>query len=437
VTGVVITPLSVEWAAVRFAGPPVLRGGMGPARAAGSARRLAASARPVVVAGVAGALTGQARPGDLVVATEVQHNGERVPLPSAPLLATSLRRLGLTVHTGPIASAATIVGGPRRARLAADGALAVDLESMEFATGVPGPLAIVRSIVDTPEKPLRGPGTVFRGIAALRALRAAAPVLGQWCDAAGEGEVVLADPWSFCAGVDRAIEIVERALRRFGTPVYVRRQIVHNAHVVRRLEALGAVFVEELDEVPPGATVVLAAHGVAPAVRREAADRDLRVIDATCPLVTTVHNELRRYSARGDTVFLIGHADHEEAEGTAGEAPEHVCYATTNRQRAVRAVAARSDLVLVVGSRNSSNSRRLVEVAEREGTPAHLVEDMTEVDLRWLAGAPRIGVTAGASAPPYLVEELTSGLVGLGRNTVTENPVVDEGIRFTLPREVE
>ncbi|WP_186382373.1 4-hydroxy-3-methylbut-2-enyl diphosphate reductase [Amycolatopsis rhizosphaerae] len=404
--------------------------------------------------------------------------------------AGALRRLGLTVHTGPIASSDTLVEGADRARLAVGGALAVDMESAQFAE-VPGPLAVVRAIVDTPDRPLWRPGTVLRGIAGLRSLHAAAPVLREWCEATGEGEVLLASPRSFCAGVDRAIEIVERALQRYGAPVYVRRQIVHNAHVVRRLEGLGAVFVQEIEDVPPGATTVLAAHGVAPSVRQAAAAKDLRVIDATCPLVTKVHNEVRRYSARGDTVFLIGHADHEEVEGTVGEAPgqvvvvedaaaaahvqprdpgkvayamqttlavdeaeeiatvlrerfpamqaprrDDICYATTNRQRAVRAVAGEADLVLVVGSANSSNSKRLVEVARRQGAPAHLVDDVSEVDLRWLAGARRIGITAGASAPPHLVEELTRCLSGLGRTCVRDSQVADEDIRFTLPREV-
>ncbi|MFL6072573.1 MAG: 4-hydroxy-3-methylbut-2-enyl diphosphate reductase [Mycobacteriales bacterium] len=319
----------------------------------------------------------------------------------------------------------------------------------------------------------------------------AVPALAEWAAALGPREVALADPRSFCAGVSRAIEVVERALERHGPPVYVRRQIVHNAHVVRDLEERGAVFVTEVDEVPPGAQVVLAAHGVAPAVRRAAEARDLAVIDATCPLVTKVHSEVRRYTGRGDTVFLIGHRDHEEVEGTVGEAPDRVvvvetaaeaaevvpadpervaytmqttlavdeaeqiaavlrerfpalvgprtddiCYATTNRQRAVRAVARDTDLVLVVGSANSSNSQRLAEVAAREGTPAYLVDDLGEVDLRWLAGTRRVGVTAGASAPPHLVDDLLDGLAGLGPVTVRETRVAAEDIRFTLPREV-
>jgi 4-hydroxy-3-methylbut-2-enyl diphosphate reductase len=291
--------------------------------------------------------------------------------------------------------------------------------------------------------------------------------------------------------VERAIEIVERALALHGPPVYVRRQIVHNLHVVRDLERRGAVFVEEVGEVPEGSITVLAAHGVAPQVRSDAAARRLRVIDATCPLVSKVHTEVRRFAARDDTVFLIGHHDHEEVVGTRGEAPGHVivvadpdeagrvevpdpqkvsyvmqttlavdeaertaavlrrrfpalaaprkddiCYATTNRQQAIRAVARRSDLVLVLGSQNSSNSHRLAEVAAAEGVEAHLVDDASAVDLRWLCRARRIGITAGASAPPQLVDDLVRCLSGLGRISLTETSVVDEDIRFTLPREV-
>ncbi|WP_027940672.1 4-hydroxy-3-methylbut-2-enyl diphosphate reductase [Amycolatopsis taiwanensis] len=487
-TGIICAPLRMEAAALRVPGARVLHTGMGPRRAAESAARLEDT--PVVVSGVSGGVTDRVRPGDLVVATEIDTPEGPVPLPSAPLLAAALRRHGLTVHTGPITSSDGLVEGAERARLAERGALAVDMESAQFAAR-PGPLAVVRSVVDTPGHPLWRPGTVWRGISGLRSLRAAAPVLAQWCDAAAGGEILLASPRSFCAGVERAIEIVERALERYGSPVYVRRQIVHNAHVVRRLESLGAVFVQEIAEIPAGATTVLAAHGVAPSVREAAADRGLKVIDATCPLVTKVHNEVRRYRSRDDTIFLIGHADHEEVEGTFGEAPDHVvvvedaaaaaqvrardpervayvmqttlavdeadeiasvlrerfpamsaprrddiCYATTNRQRAVRAVAEHADLVLVVGSTNSSNSQRLVEVARRQGTRAYLVDDVSEVDLRWLAGARRIGITAGASAPPQLVEELTRCLGGLGRDRLRESQVADEDVQFTLPREV-
>ncbi|WP_396027501.1 4-hydroxy-3-methylbut-2-enyl diphosphate reductase [Actinoplanes sp. TBRC 11911] len=313
----------------------------------------------------------------------------------------------------------------------------------------------------------------------------------QWAEAIGGREVLLAAPRSFCAGVERAIEVVERALHQRGTPVYVRRQIVHNAHVVRRLRELGAIFVDEIEDVPPGSTVVLAAHGVAPAVRTAARERDLDVIDATCPLVTKVHSEVKRYAGRGETVFLIGHGDHEEVVGTLGEAPadivlvedvaaaervtahdpgrvayamqttlavdeaeeiasvlrsrfpalhaprrEDICYATTNRQQAVRAIARSADLVLVVGSENSSNSVRLVEVAAREGARAHLVEDAGEIELAWLAGVRTVGITAGASAPPHLVDDVVAGLAGLGPVTARESRVGAENVQFALPKEV-
>jgi 4-hydroxy-3-methylbut-2-enyl diphosphate reductase len=487
---VLCTPMRIEQAALRPArrGMRVVRTGMGLRRAAATAATLPDG--PLVIAGIGGGLAPQVRPGDVVVADEVRGPGTSVQVPSAPLLVGALRRLGLTVHRGPIVSTERVVTGRDRLELSRSGALAVDMESSQLAR--PGiPLAVVRSIVDTADHPLLRPGTLGRGVASLRGLRATVPVLEQWAAATGPREVLLASPRSFCAGVGRAIDIVERALRRYGAPVYVRRQIVHNTHVVRRLQDRGAVFIEEVDEVPVGGTLVFAAHGIAPSVRRDAAARRLSVIDATCPLVTKVHNEVRRYSGRGDTVFLIGHAEHEEVEGTVGEAPEHVvvvedvaaaykvlprdaervaytmqttlaadeadeiaavlrsrfpaltaprkddiCYATTNRQRAMRAVASAVDLMLVVGSANSSNSRRLAEVAEREGVLAHLVDDSSEVDLAWLAGVDRIGITAGASAPPHLVEDLVRCLGGLGPLTISESRLMEENVTFTLPREV-
>jgi 4-hydroxy-3-methylbut-2-enyl diphosphate reductase len=276
-----------------------------------------------------------------------------------------------------------------------------------------------------------------------------------------------------------------------GAPVYVRKQIVHNTRVVSDLEQRGAVFVDELDEVPAGATVVFSAHGVSPQVERDAKTRDLTVIDATCPLVTKVHAEARRFVRDGTTVLLIGHAGHEETEGTMGESPEairlvetvadvdrvavpdprrvaylmqttlavdeaehiagrlrerfpalvgpksdDICYATSNRQDAVRAIAAESDVVLVVGSTNSSNSQRLVEVAQREGCRAHLVDDASDIDLRWLAGVRSVGLTAGASAPPALVDDVVVALSGLGDVEVVERSVVEETLQFQLPKEV-
>ncbi|GAA3856852.1 4-hydroxy-3-methylbut-2-enyl diphosphate reductase [Saccharothrix violaceirubra] len=297
--------------------------------------------------------------------------------------------------------------------------------------------------------------------------------------------VLLASPRSFCAGVERAVEIVERLLDQRGGPVHVRKQIVHNVHVVADLEARGAVFVDELDAVPDGATVVFSAHGVSPAVRAEARRRDLEVVDATCPLVTKVHAEARRFAARGDTVVLIGHADHEEVEGTFGEAPEStvvvatpeevaalevpdpdrvsyltqttlavdeaaevvaalrarfprlkgpssddICYATTNRQEAVREVAGDADLVLVVGSANSSNSVRLVELARRQGVPAHLIDDASAIDPEWLRDVQVVGLSAGASAPPRLVDDV---IAALGAWDVQVRETTRETIRFTLP----
>ncbi|MDH2414482.1 4-hydroxy-3-methylbut-2-enyl diphosphate reductase [Nocardioides sp. CER19] len=485
-SGRVLTPLRSEWLAVsRLLSQPAIRSGRS---------RGASSDGPVLVAGVAGALAPELRAGDFVVASAVlTPSGERTDLPVAPLLAGALRRAGLDAHIGPVVTTERIVDDPAgRALLAESGAVAVDTESALLVAGAPtGQAAVVRAIVDTPEARLLRPGMLVRGVGALAALRRAAPVLDAWQRATGPREVVLASPRSFCAGVERAIEIVDRSLERFGSPVYVRRQIVHNRHVVAALEGKGAVFVDEVEEVPEGATVVLAAHGVAPTVRRDAVDRGLQVVDATCPLVSKVHTEVRRFAGQGYTVFLIGHADHEEVVGTLGESPEHVvvvsdaeaartvraadpdkvsyvmqttlavedaertaavlrerfpalraprrddiCYATSNRQDAVREVARGADVVIVLGSTNSSNSQRLVEVAAAEGTPAHLVDDLAEVELSWLAGTRRVGLTAGASAPPRLVDEVVAGLSGLGHVEVREAHVASENVRFTLPREV-
>ena len=310
--------------------------------------------------------------------------------------------------------------------------------------------------------------------------------LERWARACGEHEIILASPRSFCAGVERAIDTVERALAQFGAPVYVRRQIVHNLHVVRNLEVKGAIFVEEISEVPDGATVVLAAHGVSPEVRRQATEReDLTVIDATCPLVAKVHIEARRYAAQDYNLVLIGHAEHEEVEGTYGEAPERmrivatvdevsrldfdpsepvafltqttlatdetaeivdalrrryptiaapgsndICYATQNRQDAVRSIAHRCDLMIVVGSENSSNTARLVEVAEREGCRAVLVEDATQLELGWLTGVRSIGVTAGVSVPDVLVHEVVGAISSLGPVTSTRRELCKKVIRL-------
>jgi 4-hydroxy-3-methylbut-2-enyl diphosphate reductase len=482
-TPTVCTPLLAEQVALRGrTGARVERTG----RSRGTTR-----SGPVLIAGVAGALTDDLVPGDLVVASEVRGDDGTVTCPASAIVAGQLRRAGLTVHHAPVITSDHLVTSrSERRSLAATGAVAVDTESARLA-GDDGMTVVVRAVVDTPSRPLLHPGTAVRGIAALRGLRRAGGVVDAWARATGEREVLLAGPRSFCAGVERAIEIVERALERFGAPVYVRRQIVHNVHVVRELETRGAVFVEEVEEIPEDSVTVLAAHGVAPSVRREAAARRLRVIDATCPLVSKVHQEVRRFAATGRTILLIGHADHEEVVGTRGEAPDDVvvvpdpahardvevpdpdnvayvmqttlavdeaeetaavlrerfpalsgphtddiCYATTNRQQAVRVIARESDLVIVLGSQNSSNSARLAEVAEGEGTPAHLVDDAGSVDLEWLAGASRVGVTAGASAPPGLVDDLIHSLSGLGRVSVRDSATLTEDVRFSLPKEV-
>jgi 4-hydroxy-3-methylbut-2-enyl diphosphate reductase len=491
--GILCTPLWVEWLAVRAGTrwPRAVHTGMG-ARGTRRHQSRITGDGPMAVLGVAGGLAADVRPGDVVVASEVRGSGATVQCPSAPLLAGALRRAGLRTHVGPIVTTAHLGSAQESHALAATGAIAVDMESADLAALAAGrPLAVVRVITDTPDAPLRHLGIVPRGINALRVLKQVAPVVARWATATADRDINLASPRSFCAGVERAIDIVERAIDRYGAPVYVRRQIVHNAHVVADLESRGAVFVTELDEVPERSAVVLAAHGVSPAVRSEATDRDLLVIDATCPLVAKVHHEVRRYAAQDRTILLIGHADHEEVIGTIGEAPqrvhvvadeaaarsvavkdparvayvtqttlavdeaEHVasvlrqrfpsmasprhddiCYATSNRQQALREIAADCDVVLVVGSTNSSNSQRLVEVAQRAGSPAYLVDDVSEVALEWLVGAQRIGITAGASAPPQLVDDLVAAISGLGTVNVTEHRIVEEDARFGLPKEV-
>jgi len=304
--------------------------------------------------------------------------------------------------------------------------------------------------------------------------------------------VVVAAPRGYCAGVDRAVVTVEKALDAYGAPVYVRKQIVHNRHVVEDLEARGAVFVDELDEVPEGARVVFSAHGVSPAVHAEAADRSLRTIDATCPLVTKVHHEARRFAREGTDILLIGHAGHEEVEGTTGEAPDRItlvqspdevadlevrdpsrvawlsqttlsvdetlatvgrlrakfplladppsddiCYATQNRQLAVKQIAATADLVIVVGSANSSNSVRLVEVALEAGaSAAYRVDNAGEIDDRWLDGVHSVGVTSGASVPEALVRGVLDYLEQQGFPPAREERLTEENLVFALPPEL-
>ena len=303
--------------------------------------------------------------------------------------------------------------------------------------------------------------------------------------------VLLASPRGFCAGVERAVETVELALEHYGAPVYVRHQIVHNAHVVRRLEERGAVFVETEEEAPIGSTIVFSAHGVAPAVHRRSAERELNTIDATCPLVTKVHVQARRYAADGYTVVLIGHAGHEEVIGTMGEAPdsivlvesvddvqrlerspdeklayitqttlavdetkeiitalrerfpdirgpqrEDICYATSNRQWAVKEMLEHIDLLLVIGSKNSSNSNRLVEVARDAGVPAYLIDDETDIDESWFDGVETVGLTSGASAPERLVERVSDWFRERGVSEIEAYQMVDEDVTFRLPVEL-
>jgi 4-hydroxy-3-methylbut-2-enyl diphosphate reductase len=436
------------------------------------------------------------RAGDIVVATEVR-GPDGVPdgvveCPSAGILAAAVESLGLTARLGPVVCVDHVASPADRAALRANGALAVDMESWWLARAAArAPFAVLRVVVDEAGAGLFDRRTIRRGMKAYTALAAATEALAPWAAAAGERRILLAGPRSFCAGVDRAIEIVEKALERFGPPVYVRKQIVHNIHVVRDLEDRGAVFVDEIDEVPAGAHVVFSAHGVSPQVKAEAARRGHRVVDATCPLVNKVHAEARRFAGTGRTIFLIGHEGHEEVEGTTGEAPRSIkliqnaddarkvevedpqnvsfltqttlsldetgevvdvlrerfpeltgpssadiCYATQNRQDALKAVVDEADVLFVVGSENSSNSKRLVEVSQRAGTPAFLIDDETHLNPQWLAGVGTVGLTAGASAPEELVWRVVNAIGGLGKAEVEERSVTTESIRFYLPKEV-
>jgi len=305
-------------------------------------------------------------------------------------------------------------------------------------------------------------------------------------------EILLAQPRGFCAGVDRAIEIVERALQQFGAPIYVRHEIVHNAYVVEDLRAKGAIFIEELDDVPAGNTLVFSAHGVSKAVRAEAESRGLSIFDATCPLVTKVHVEVAKMRKQGCEIIMIGHDGHPEVEGTMGQTDEgmylvetvedvaglqvrnpdqvayvsqttlsvddtaqiiealkakypniiepkkgDICYATTNRQEAVKFMAPQVEVVIVVGSPNSSNSNRLREVAEKKGTPAYMVDNAAQIDPAWLEGKLRVGVTAGASAPEVLVDAVINRLKELGAKSVRTLEGVEEAVTFPLPKGLE
>ena len=332
----VIAPLRIEAAALRKRpGWTILRSGMGPSRARiAAARGLAVESEAVAVVGLCAGVAPELRAGDVVCATELRRETRApIPVPGSALLAAALRRRGLRVHVGPILSVDHIAGPDERRALRDDGVLAVDMESAWLAEAADGrPLAVLRVVVDAADHRLRDPRTLVAGVRALRNLRRASDALAEWADAVGPRRVLLASPRSFCAGVERAIEIVELALAQRGAPVYVRKQIVHNEHVVADLERRGAVFVEELDEVPDGATVVFSAHGVSPAVRSTAQERRLDVIDATCPLVSKVHAEARRFAADGDTIFLVGHDGHEEVEGRWGRRRARFASCRTRRR---------------------------------------------------------------------------------------------------------
>ncbi len=525
----VLAPLGIEsFVLRRTTGVPVSHTGMGPAR---SSRWVEAFAEQrwtergfvdhsgLLVAGVCGALSSDVRVGDVVVATEVlmapggqdgsngsngSDPGTRFECAGAPLIAADLARQGLRVHVGPIVSTTSLSRSEDRSRLASTGAIAVDMESAWLGPAAAGgSFAVIRAVTDGPDHgltPLRPMRSARGGMTGLRALSRIGPTVDRWAAALAPSgrRILLAGPRSFCAGVERAVEIVERALQRHGPPVYVRKQIVHNVHVVRDLERRGAIFVDEVDDVPNGALTIFSAHGVSPEVRERARSRELRVIDATCPLVTKVHAEARRFARSGYTVFLVGHQGHEEVEGTSGEAPEvirliepegaaeddgfgariagevadpsrvayltqttlaaddvraavgrlserfpalvgprsdDICYATQNRQDAVRAIARECDVLLVIGSENSSNSKRLVEVAHREGARAHLIDDERDIELSWLAGAGTLGLTAGASAPEAFVNRVIRALSGFGPVEVEQRSIGDEDVRFTLPTE--
>ncbi len=482
-----------------------LRGGAATVVVTGARRRRSEKARkrlgPAVrehrataITGFCGATNGDLAPGDLIVADVLRDpDGREWTFPGAAMLAGELRRAGLRAVAGPVHTVERLARGRHRAAAHVTGAMAVDLESAWLADVVVNdrPSAVVRAVVDTPMHELVSPRTARNAFRATRSLRAAVPVLERWAAATRPRRVVSASPRGFCAGVERAIDVVERALERYGPPVYVRRHIIHNTHVVADLAGRGAVFVEELDEVPDGARVVFAAHGVAPVVREDAMRRNLATIDATCPLVAKVHTEVRHYAAKDHQVLLIGHAEHEEVQGTIGEAPaaivvvedlaavdevtidesrpvayvsqttlavdevtqivgrlrqrypdiegpakDDICYATQNRQDAARDLAKACDVVLVVGSASSSNSNRLVEVVRREGCAAHLLDDDSALELSWVAEAETIGVTAGASAPEAMVQRVITALGALGPVAVTEPPPVAENVHFTLPAEV-
>jgi 4-hydroxy-3-methylbut-2-enyl diphosphate reductase len=485
-----IAPMRSEARLLRQSAPDgeVIVSGTGPRRARAAAGRAALlPAAGVAVAGFGGALVPELEPGDVVVASDVRRRDGTIVVecPVAGIIAGALERAGMRVHMGPVVSVRNpSLGAGRQALRQSSGAIVADMESAWLTRAPAGrPFAVVRVVLDGPAGlALRKPS---------RALKQVAAVLAEWAAAIAPRELMLAAPRASCAGVERAIDVVERALERFGPPVYMRKQIVHNRHVVSDLERRGAICVDELDEVPDGSTVVFSAHGVSPEVREQARRKHLNVIDGTCPLVSKVHAEARRFGARGYSIVLVGHEGHEEVEGTTGQAPgrisvidgeddvdglevadeervafltqttlavdetegvvsrlrerfpaivgprsDDICYATQNRQDAVKALAASCDLVLVVGSQNSSNSNRLVEVARRHGCEAKLIDDESQLELSWFAGVRRLGITAGASVPERIVQRVVRSLDALGPFELREQVVADETVRFALPREM-
>jgi 4-hydroxy-3-methylbut-2-en-1-yl diphosphate reductase len=465
-------------------------------RAASPARARATPTRhsAMAVAGLAYGLREELAPGMVVVADRVlaEDGSVAAHLDSAASIAAELAALGAPVTVGPVISVRAWAMSPDRiASLAATGACAADRDSAWLLRDPEDvPVAVVRVIGDNPRRAWRLGGRLAPRSSAVARLRQIAPVLDAWSETIASRRVLLAGPRSFCAGVERAITTVERALDRYGAPVYVRRQIVHNRHVVEGLERRGAVFVQELDEVPRGATAVLSAHGVSPGVRAEAVDRELQVIDATCPLVSKVHHEVMRFAERGFQMVLIGHPGHDETEGTLGESDDisivaepgdverldvrdpqklayitqttlspndvssivsklserfpaivgpraaDICYATQNRQDAVVALAPECELVLVVGSANSSNAARLVEVSERAGCRAVLIDDETQLRLEWFRSVRTVGITAAASSPPQLVDRVVQAVRGLGPTEVETRITRTENVVFPLPMEV-
>lgn len=490
-----LAPMAIEAAALRRGATDAtcLRVGIGPSAAGTLARQRPdgrGSGAPTVIAGLGGALHPGLELGEVVVAGEVRGPEGIVRLPGAPSMAAALCRAGVRARVGVVLSSPRlVVGSRRRAALAAGGADVVDMESAWLLGALQGgPHAVVRAVSDAPGQ---GLGATALGVArALGALRRSVPVLEAWAGACGARRVLMASPRSFCAGVERAIRVVEAALRKQGGTVYVRRPIVHNEHVVAALEAQGARFVQEIDEVPEGATVIFSAHGVSPSVRALAAARELKVIDATCPLVAKVHSEVRRFARQGYELVLVGHGGHDEVEGTLGEAPgmhlvaspaeaaaldvprdarvayvtqttlatdetsevvdtlrsrfpglggpaaDDICFATQNRQEALRSVLDDCDLALVVGSATSSNGNRLVEVAQRAGREAYLVPAASELRPEWLTGAEVVAVTAAASTPESVVEEVVGVLASMGPIALEERATTTETVRFSLPPEV-